>query len=299
MNNPNKVIMIRPANFGYNSETAPSNRFQINKMNENIQETAQKEFDGMVEKLKTENIDIIVFEDNHSPIKPDAIFPNNWISTHPDKSLVIYPMEAKNRRLERRDDVIHYLTNNGYTNNIIDYTQYENENLFLEGTGSIIFDAVNKLAYACISSRTNEHLLNKLCKQLNYSPIVFVAEDIHNTPIYHTNVMLSIGDSIVVICSESITNHLERAMVLQSLRNTKKTIIEVSFAQMNSFACNCLEVVDTNNQSKLILSTTAYTSLTISQRIQIEQTTQFVAVEIPTIEQVGGGSARCMLLGVV
>jgi hypothetical protein len=297
MQNPDQVILIRPANFGFNSETAISNKFQREIEDHEAQAKALVEFNEFVKKLNAENIKVSVFEDTLAPIKPDAIFPNNWISVHPNGTIVLYPMEATNRRLERRKDVVKQLENIGFTT-LIDLTAHENEGRYLEGTGSIIFDPNYSDAYACISSRTDVKLFEQVCRELNYNPISFLAEDVNGDPIYHTNVMLSIGEKCCIICSESIANPIERAMVLSKLKNSKRVVIDVSFQQMNHFACNCLEVNDQNGHSKLIMSTTAYNSFSFEQLEQIESQVKIIHVSIPTIETIGGGSARCMLLGV-
>lgn len=297
MQNPDQVILIQPANFGFNSETAISNKFQRQIEDHEAQAKALVEFNEFVKKLNAENIKVSVFEDTLAPIKPDAIFPNNWISVHPNGTIVLYPMEATNRRLERRKDVVKQLENIGFTT-LTDLTAHENEGRYLEGTGSIIFDPIYSDAYACISSRTDVKLFEQVCRELNYNPISFLAEDVNGDPIYHTNVMLSIGEKCCIICSESIANPIERAMVLSKLKNSKRIVIDVSFQQMNHFACNCLEVNDQNGHSKLIMSTTAYNSFSSKQLEQIESQVKIIHVSIPIIETIGGGSARCMLLGV-
>lgn len=297
MQNPNQVILIRPANFGFNSETAISNKFQRQIEDHEAQAKALIEFNEFVEKLNAENIQVSVFDDTIIPIKPDAIFPNNWISAHPSGTIVLYPMEAPNRRLERRMDVINYLEDNGFKR-IIDLTASEKDGNYLEGTGSIIFDPITNDAYACISSRTDVKLFEQVCRELNYNPISFLADDISSNPIYHTNVMLSIGEHCIVICSESISDPIERAMVMAQLKRSRRIIVDVNYQQMNNFTCNCLEVNDQNGNPKLIMSTTAYNSFSMEQLSQIESQVKIIHVSIPTIETIGGGSARCMLLGI-
>lgn len=299
MKNPNELIMIRPANFGFNSETAQSNRFQNEQQIDNSSILAIQEFDHMVSDLLKSGLIINVFEDTSIPIKPDAIFPNNWISTHENGTIVLYPMEAENRRIERREDILDFLRNKGYDTALIDLTRSEVDAKYLEGTGSIIFDSVNRDAYACISSRTDVKLFEQLCKKLNYNPISFLAEDVSGNAIYHTNVMLSIGEHVIIICSESIPDMVERAMVMNTLKASNRTLIDVSFAQMNQFCCNCIEVDDINGNSRLIMSSTAHNALHDNQINQIAQTTTILPVDINTIETIGGGSARCMILGIL
>jgi hypothetical protein len=297
MNNPNAIIMVRPANFAFNSETAVSNKFQNDMQIQDSNLKALREFDDMVNKLRLAGIQVHLLHDSPYPVKPDAVFPNNWISFHPDGLAVLYPMEAPNRRIERRMDVFDFVDSK-YINNLLDITGNELDGRYLEGTGSIIFDHNQKTAYCAVSSRSNAALFEFLCKQINYRAVSFEAIDFNEHPIYHTNVMLSIGDNIIVICSESILNPVERNMVLNELRATNRVIIEVDFQQMNQFAANCLEVNDIHNQPKLVMSETAYAALKQEQIEQIQGKAVIVTVCIPTIEQIGGGSARCMMLGV-
>jgi len=299
MKNPVELIMIRPANFGFNSETAQSNHFQNGQLNYDSSTLAITEFDNMVSTLRNAQLSVTVFEDTKTPLKPDAIFPNNWISAHEDGTIVLYPMEAENRRIERREDVINFLKTKKYNTSLIDLTEAETQTKYLEGTGSIIFDSVNRDAYACISSRTDVELFEHLCKKLIYNPISFISEDAIGNAIYHTNVMLSIGEHIIVICSESIPDLIERAMVLKRLKASNRTLIDVSFRQMNQFCCNCIEVDDIKGNSHLIMSLTAYKALRQDQIEEITKTTSILPVDIHTIETIGGGSARCMILGVL
>ena len=298
MKNPSHVILIRPANFGFNSETATSNKFQQFIQDDESSIKALCEFDSMVTVLKSNQISTTVFEDTIESIKPDAIFPNNWISTHPSGTITLYPMEALNRRLERRNDVVDYIKDLGF-NQQIDLTESEKNGQFLEGTGSVIFDPNQHDAYACISSRTDVKLFESLCEALSFTPISFVAEDVNGNPIYHTNVMLSIGQHIVVVCSESIMDPIERAMVMHRLQIGNREVIDVTFSQMSRFACNCLEVNDALGNPHLIMSSTAYNAFSIDEINRIQQVVNIIAVDIPTIESIGGGSARCMLLGVI
>lgn len=297
MNNPKKVIMVRPANFGFNPETAVSNSFQQHKEdNESAKTLAKSEFDCMVAALKEHDIVVDVLQDSSQPMKPDAVFPNNWVSFHPDGSAVLYPMEAENRRLEIREDVF-ALVENFKVSKLHDLTDYVHKNQFLEGTGSIIFDHQNKKAFCSVSSRSDIRLFEYLCLRLDFIPISFTSHDLSGKEIYHTNVMLSVGEDIAVICSEAISDALERSMVLAQLADTNRIMIDVSFQQMNQFACNCLEVVNKNEEAFLIMSNTAFHAFTKKQIELIRTRVKIVASSIPTIETLGGGSARCMLLG--
>lgn len=297
MNNPNRIIMVRPANFGFNPETAASNKFQKSAAFENTQNLALAEFDLMVSTLRNKSIEVLVFDDTEEPSKPDAIFPNNWISFHPNGVSVLYPMEAENRRIERSMEVFEMLPDYSIQK-LIDITHFENNNQFLEGTGSIIFDHNNKNAYCAISSRSDVEVFENICQQLGFKSISFEAHDMNGHAIYHTNVLLSIGENIIVLCSAAISDPIERAMVLEQLRATNRILVDISFLQMNHFAANCLEVNDKNGTPKLIMSQTAFQSFTPTQLASISEKLEIIAVSIPTIEQIGGGSARCMMLGV-
>jgi hypothetical protein len=297
MNNPNRIIMVRPANFGYNPETAESNKFQNTASIENAQDLALEEFDNMVRKLRLHDIEVLILQDTETPKKPDAIFPNNWISFHPEGQSVLYPMEATNRRIERRMDVFD-LVPDFNRNQLIDITHFESESKFLEGTGSIIFDHKNKLAYCAIASRSDVTAFELVCQKLGFTPISFEAHDVNGHAIYHTNVLLSIGENVTVICEECISNPIERAMVMNKLRESGNLIITIDFKQMAQFAGNCLEVNDKSSKPYLIMSETAFQSFSDETRNLIGKKVEIISVAIPTIEKIGGGSARCMMLGV-
>jgi hypothetical protein len=300
MNNPRQIVMVRPARFGFNEETAASNSFQNYLTNNNNKEAifqkALQEFEDMIRTLQSKKIEVHVYQDSIEPLKPDAIFPNNWISSHPDGKTVIYPMEAKNRRTEIRTDIIELLQTKA-KHQTIDYSSQVNFGRYLEGTGSIIFDHENRKAYCAESSRSDIKLFEGLCEILGFKALSFQSHDLNGKAIYHTNVMLSIGENVIVICSEAISDTMERAMVLSHLKATTKLLIDLNFNQMNNFACNCLEVNNKNNKPKLVMSTTAFNSLTDEQKALIQHKVELVAVHIPTIETIGGGSARCMMLG--
>jgi hypothetical protein len=289
----NNILLVRPANFGYNSETAASNAFQ-NKVSESNDTTTQQvlaEFDAFVATLQSKGVNTIVIEDTASPIKPDAIFPNNWVTFHPDGTVILYPMCAPNRRPERRMDIIDTLKQNFNVTNIINLSVHEQQNRFLEGTGSIVFDHPNKTAYACLSPRTDKELFIDVCNRLHYKAVYFYANDKTGKEIYHTNVMMCIGEKFTVICLNSITDATERKQVSNSLATTGHTIIDIDFEQMNHFAGNMLAI----GNNILGLSQSAFNSLTAAQKQTIEQFSELVPLSIPTIETIGGGSARCMM----
>ncbi|MBK9328286.1 MAG: amidinotransferase [Sphingobacteriales bacterium] len=292
------LMMVRPASFQFNAETALSNAFQ-KKLDSltpaQINRKAIEEFDNYVAKLRANQMDVLVIEDTPEPPKPDAIFPNNWISMHRSGLICLYPMCTPNRRLEMRKDILKILKQNFVVKNIKDMSGYSKDNLFLEGTGSIILDKINKVAYACLSPRTDSDLFNVHCHSLGYEPVSFSSYDSNNTLVYHTNVMLTVGDGFAVICLKSIKSLTERKYVREKLKNTGHELIEISFEQMNAFAGNMLQVENKDGKTFLILSETAFHSLNNRQISKIEKYTTILPVSIPTIETIGGGSARCMI----
>ena len=290
------ILMIRPVNFGFNEETAGSNAFQNRNTDKNgVHEKAVHEFDGMVNTLRNNDIDVIVVEDTINPYTPDSIFPNNWVSFHEDGTAYLYPMQAENRRLERREDILNHLKDTFNLKHIVDLSGYENENKFLEGTGSMVPDRENKIVYVCISPRTNTDVLALFCKQAGYTAISFDAVDEHNKAIYHTNVLMCIGSKFAVICMDSIPNPHEKVLVKESLLSSQKEIIEISFEQMNQFAGNMLEVQNKAGESLIVMSQAAYNSLLESQKNSLKKYGKLVYADIRTIEDNGGGSARCMM----
>ncbi len=292
------LLMVRPACFQFNEETALSNSFQknINELDATqIKEKAIAEFDNYVNTLRSHGINVTVIQDTTTPAKPDAIFPNNWISMDKDGTVFLFPMLTPNRRLEVRSEIIDILKQKYCINEIKDFTFYVNENKFLEGTGSMIFDHPNKIAYACLSPRTNKNLLIEYCMLIGYKPIYFSASDEQQQLVYHTNVMLTIGDKFAVICLDSIIDKSEQNTVVRQLENDGHEIINISFAQMGFFAGNMLQVQSKDGKTFLVMSQTAFDSLTSTQIAQIEKYTSILSVQIPTIETIGGGSARCML----
>lgn len=292
------VLMIRPASFQFNEQTAASNDYQ-NESKLSKDETilkAQEEFDNMVEILEQNNINVWVVEDTEEPEKPDAIFPNNWISLHQNGDIYMYPMKALNRSAERRPDIIEFLEDNFEVNRVYDWSRYEQENLALEGTGSMIFDHVNHLVYACLSPRTNEKLLRKFCTEIQYEPVIFKAYKRNGAEQYHTNVVMCIGEEFAVVCLDCITNKAEKNEVKTTLQDNGFDIIEISQEQLEEhFAGNMLQVYNENGVSFLVMSERAYNSLTSQQLTQIEAHTEIISVPIYFIEEVGGGSARCMM----
>lgn len=292
------ILMVRPANFGFNTETAVNNAFQAESRELTSQEVATKakmEFDSLVEKLKAVGITVIVIEDTADPIKKDAIFPNNWFTTHSSGAIITYPMFAPIRRLERREDIITLLEQQFHYNNRIHLEGYETQGDFLEGTGSIILDRDNRLLYACKSIRTHEGILDELCQSIGFEKVIFDALDKSDFPIYHTNVMMAMGATFCVICMDSIKNKAEHERVTQKLTSSGKEIINISFEQMNSFAGNMLHLRGAHDETYLVMSTQAYESLNKDQIEQVEKHTKLLHSSIRTIEYNGGGSVRCMI----
>jgi hypothetical protein len=295
MQTTNQILMIRPVNFVFNKETAINNAFQVQSAEADVQQKAIKEFDLFVAKLRSHDIRVTVVNDTAEPHTPDSIFPNNWISFHNDGTVVLYPMFAKNRRLERKPQVMDEVGLTFNTSKIIDLSAFENQNKFLEGTGSMVLDRDNRIAYACISPRTDKEVLNDFCRQLQYSTILFHAVDEDGGAIYHTNVMMCVADRFVVICLESINHETERKNVIDSINKSGKTIIDITYNQMNSFAGNMLQVHDSNGKKYLVMSTQAYRSLTDHQVKKLESFNEIIHSSLDTIERNGGGSARCMM----
>ena len=249
----------------------------------------------MVDLLKSHGIDVVVINDTSEPVKPDAIFPNNWISTSPSGVIYVFPMFASNRRPEKRDDILQWLSKEYVVTDVQDWSEFEVEGRFLEGTGSMVIDHVHKLIYASISERTSITLLEKFAAANHYQAIVFLALDKHGFPVYHTNVVMSLGDSFAVLCEEAIEEEWELIAVRQLLESTGKTIIPITKDQMHAFAGNILQVRNNMDESYLIISQTAFDSLSKEQKLMLEAYSQLLPVAVPTIEQVEGGSVRCMM----
>ena len=287
--------MIRPVDFKFNEQTAANNKFQVASSESDTQTQALKEFDGFVEILRKNGIDVTVVDDTLQPETPDSIFPNNWVSFHDDGSIYLYPMFSENRRLERRKDILEGLSQKFEVNHVSDLSFYEMQYAFLEGTGSMVLDRVNKIAYACLSVRTDQEVLDNFCMLTGYESVSFQAVDDTNFPIYHTNVMMCIGDRFAVICLDSIRNEEEKLAVMLKLTNSGKAIVEITLDQMNHFAGNMLQVSNNEGESILVMSEQAFLSLSDDQVTTLEQFSSIIYAPIYTIEKNGGGSARCML----
>ncbi len=293
-----QIMMIRPAHFGYNAQTAENNSFQTKETDlsvEEIKNKAQEEFDFFVQKLRDKGVEVLVVEDTDDPIKPDAVFPNNWISFHDNGTIITYPMYAPSRRGERREDIVNLIKEKFEVKRLIRLEEYESSNQFLEGTGSMILDRVNRLVYACISPRTEAKLLDEFCNWAKYKKVEFHAVDDNDVDIYHTNVMMAIGDRFVVICLDTIKDKSEKKKLLQGFKKTNKEVVEISLEQMNAFAGNMLQVQNSLGKTFLVMSEQAYQSLHTEQVQQIEKHTEILHAPLYTIEKFGGGSARCMM----
>ena len=297
MQTTNVLMMVRPASFGYNEQTASNNSFQHAAAASdyaNIRDKAQAEFDGFVAILRNSGITVIVADDTAEPRKPDAIFPNNWVSFHADGRVFLYPMYAPNRRLERRRDLVDTLT--GFVvREVIDLSGYEADNRFLEGTGSMILDRTHRICYACLSPRTERDLLIDYCASIGYEPVVFYATDRKGDAIYHTNVVMAVAETFVVICMDTVRDAAERDCLMASFAATNKAVITISLAQLEQFAGNMLQVRNAEGTTFLVMSEQAYQSLTPEQITAIEAQTAILHAPLHTIETYGGGSARCML----
>ena len=298
MQTTDTVLMIEPAAFGFNAETAQNNYFQVNSENAETQNRALQEFNNFVEKLRSKGINVITMKDTLEPHTPDSIFPNNWISMHQDGTVVLYPMCAVNRRWERRNDILEILKRNFSVKEIIHFSAPENDGQFLEGTGSMIFDHDNKLAYGSVSLRLDEQLFREFCEKFGFEPVVFHSYQTANNerlPIYHTNVMMCVADQFVVICLDCIDDETERVNVVNAIVNSGKEIIEISESQMQRFAGNMLQLQNPEGKKFLVMSLSAYQSLTPEQISNIEKYSEIIYSDLETIETNGGGSARCML----
>ena len=295
----NHIIMIKPIKFQYNSETAVNNFYQKNSAvmtEEEVQSMALDEFNNLVKKLERHSVKVTVFNDVNLDT-PDSVFPNNWISTHQEGDVCIYPMFAKNRRKERRNDILEYLKENFLVTEFRDYVRdFEGNNMFLEGTGSMVLDRINKIAYASISGRTHKDVFLKWCIDMKFNPVSFSAFQLNKdsiSPIYHTNVMMSIADSFAIICLDSIIDLDDREKVQRCIEDSKKEIINITQNQVVAFAGNMLQVI--GDKKYLVMSTSAYNSLTIMQIEQIQKHCAIIHSPLDTIELFGGGSARCMM----
>jgi hypothetical protein len=295
MQTTSHLLMIQPVNFGYNAETAVNNAFQVQSSETNVQQKALKEFNDFVTVLQNNGVDVTVVRDTNLPHTPDSIFPNNWVSFHHDGTLLLYPMYAVNRRAERKEHVLEKIMEKFLVAKKIDLSTYEARNIFLEGTGSMVLDRDNRIAYACLSPRTDETVLADFCRQMNYKPVVFDATDGNGQAIYHTNVLMCVADKYVVICLESIADLEQRQFVSETIIKSGKKIIAISLHQMNHFAGNMLQVENDKAEKLLVMSTQAYDSLTTEQAELLKSYNSIIHSPLTTIETNGGGSARCMM----
>jgi hypothetical protein len=292
------ILMVRPANFGFNTETAASNAFQTDDKSltiSEIQARAIGEFDKMVAILRGRAVNVLVAEDSVSPAKTDAIFPNNWITTHADGTMLLYPMFAPSRRLERSEAIQDMLIERFQVKKKIHFEHYEAVDRYLEGTGSMILDRQNELCYACISPRTERVLLDEWCDTMHFKRVAFTAVDGEGKEIYHTNVMMALGETFVVICLETVRDEAEKMNLIKHFELTKKDIIEISLDQMLHFAGNMLQIRNDFSETFLVMSQQAFDALNPAQVAHIQRHTQILSADIKTIETYGGGSARCMM----
>ncbi|WP_138989834.1 citrulline utilization hydrolase CtlX [Larkinella sp. C7] len=293
------LLMIRPVRFGFNAQTVGSNAFQNADMATQSQDVAQenalREFDDMTHQLMAAGVNVIIYDDLPEPYTPDSIFPNNWVSFHFSGTVVLYPMQAPNRRLERRLDIIDDLAKKYHVAKIVDLTHFEQEGKYLEGTGSLVLDRMKKIAYACLSPRTDADVLAEFSHQTGYSVVAFSAVDAAGIPVYHTNVMMCIGDVFAIVCLAAIADPDERLMVRQALVNSGKHVIDITLEQMAHFAGNMLLVTTQKGQKLLIMSTRAFNSLSTRQQDELDDFATLFHFNLSTIEGNGGGSARCMM----
>jgi hypothetical protein len=298
----NSILMIRPVNFRMNEQTAVNNYYQKvlkDLLPATVNQKALQEFDAFVEKLRGFGVEVVVVSDTKELDTPDSIFPNNWVSFHADATVALYPMFAENRRLERREDILEELEKNGFLiENIVDYTSAEDEQVYLEGTGSMILDRENKKAYCALSPRADEDLFIEFCEDFEYTPVVFTSYqtvDNKREAIYHTNVMMCVAETFAVVCLSTIDDKSERKNLLKSLKEDKKQVIDITEEQVTNFAGNMLQVKGANEELFLVMSQAAHDCLTQSQISQINRHCKIISSSLATIEACGGGSARCMM----
>ena len=291
------ILMIRPASFAFNPETAKNNFFQnkVTTDQKDLQQKALEEFDNMVSLLRSKEIEVIVVEDSPHPPKPDAIFPNNWISTSPDGKVFIYPMYATSRRPEKREEIVEMLAEKFNVEDIQDWSEFEAEGRFLEGTGSMVMDHDNKMIYAAVSERTSLPVLEKFSVSNGYQAVVFLAKDKEGKPVYHTNVVMTLNEKFAVLCEEAIDEEWELIAIRQILDSTGHIIIPITRDQMHAFAGNMLMLKNKNDENFLVMSLTAFDSLNAEQKQMLEAYAQLLPIPVTTIEKVEGGSVRCMI----
>ncbi|MCK5814940.1 MAG: amidinotransferase [Flavobacteriaceae bacterium] len=298
----NTVLMVRPVNFRMNEETAVNNYYQkklIGMLPATIQVMALREFDALVERLKAAGVEVIVIEDTIEFNTPDSIFPNNWISFYQDGTVALYPMFAENRRKERREDVLDILEEKGFLiDNVIDYSSAEEEEIYLEGTGSLLLDRVHKNAYCALSPRSDEDLVIEFCEDFEYTPVLFTANQTvgeERLPIYHTNVMMGLAEDLAIVCLDSIDDKKEKKRLVKQLKENGKEILAISEGQVVHFAGNMLQVIGADDKRVMVMSAAAEKCLTKEQRNKIEKYSTIVSSPLSTIEACGGGSTRCMM----
>ena len=292
------ILMIRPAAFGPNEETASTNFFQSssdNRDSEELQQTAVREFNEMVELLRSHDINVLVIDDTPAPAKPSAIFPNNWLSTSPDGIVSVFPMYSANRRLEKRDDILEILAKKFVVKDVQDWSEFEAEGKFLEGTGSMVIDHENKVIYACYSPRTDVSILEKFANANKYRAIVFFAADKNGQAVYHTNVVMTLAEDFAILCEEAIEEEWELIAIRQLLDSSGHDVIRIYKNQMHCFAGNMLQVKNNKGEKFLVMSQTAFDSLYEDQKEELSGRNRFLTVSIPTIEKIEGGSVRCMM----
>ena len=295
MQTTSHILMIRPVNFSFNAETAVNNAFQRDAGDAGAQRQALEEFNGFVALLRDNGVDVTVIDDTPEPYTPDSIFPNNWISFHEQGLICLYPMFAVNRRLERKPGVLQQLGQAFHIGQTLDFSSYEQEGLFLEGTGSMVLDRDSKIAYACLSPRTDKGVLLDFCAKTGYTPEVFAAVDSSHRAIYHTNVMMCVADRYVVVCLDSLPDDAERQQLAATIRASGKQLIPISLQQMDHFAGNMLQVHNRQGERLLVMSSQAYNSLRPEQVGQLSSYNRILHSPLTTIETNGGGSARCMM----
>lgn len=295
MQTTSHLLMIRPVNFTFNAETAVNNAFQVPGAGGDAQHKALAEFDNLVRILRDNGVDVTVVDDTPQPYTPDSIFPNNWVSFHRDATVCLYPMYAANRRLERKPGILRAVGEKFAIGATLDFSSYEEQGLFLEGTGSMVLDRDMKIAYACLSPRTDKEVLLDFCRKLDYRPEVFTAADAAGRAIYHTNVMMCVAHRFVVVCLDALPIPAERQHLEATIRASGKTMIPITLDQMNHFAGNMLQVENREGEKLLVMSSQAYDSLTPVQVKELEAFNRILDAPLTTIETNGGGSARCML----
>lgn len=291
------MLMVRPASFGFDTQTAQTNTFQhvIGESSAAVRRHAEAEFDAFVQVLRSHDIEVVVFDDAPTPPKPNAVFPNNWLTTWSEGRVYLYPMATESRRIERNPDILSMLRERFTVSEVIDISVAEETGVILEGTGAMVFDHAHKIVYGAVSPRCNRGLFEQHAEVLGYRPIAFTAQDKQGVPIYHTNVMMGVQSTTAVVCGESIIDTAEREQVFSTLRQTGHEVVDITHNQMDQFCGNVLEVRNVRDEPFLVMSSTAYRAFTPAQKEVLARDKTLVCADIPTIEQVGGGSARCML----